>query len=597
MLKNFKLPKIDHHSSKSRISSSDISAPTQISDISSRGSDGRSSSTRYVSDSSNMNSPSSYHRHSPSRSRNSTRHSHHKDLLSPEKVIKAKTNFKENTANGISFNEGDFFYVIDENDQWFEALNPSTGIQGLVPREYFEVFDKKRYSLTNRVSTELPGNATIRSNSSKRSSATTESQKMGSLYAIVLYDFKAEKPDELTSYVGENLFICAHHNYEWFIAKPIGRLGGPGLVPVGFVSIIDIKTGYATGNDVKEDIDSVHLPTIQEWKRNVAKYKASNIALGQVDHSQNNEAISHKGGRGSSYDNYPTSQQSVDIEHVHNVIIDAAINSFKFEDNKYWFLLECQLSSGKIRYLKRYYQDFYDLQVQLLDNFPSESGKLRDSTGKWTKRIIPYIPGPVPYVTDSITSKRKDDLNIYVKELIKLPAYICDYIAVRYLFTIRSNGYDREEPIANNGLYNPTEKTEVIETDINGLNGVRNDFSVNNPNNEDNTLTVEDLNMMQKMSNLSISSPSYGSRPPSVAPPPLKPVKIKFYYKSDIIALMLDPNITYNELFSKIASRISTDNFKLQVQLPEGGSEEISSDEQVSYIIHSKLKISVHDLD
>lgn len=181
--------------------------------------------------------------------------------------------------------------------------------------------------------------------------------------------------------------------------------------------------------------------------------------------------------------------------------------------------------------------------------------------------------------------------------MIKLPAYICDYIAVRYLFTIRSNGYDREEPIANNGLYNPTEKTEVIETDINGLNGVRNDFSVNNPNNEDNTLTVEDLNMMQKMSNLSISSPSYGSRPPSVAPPPLKPVKIKFYYKSDIIALMLDPNITYNELFSKIASRISTDNFKLQVQLPEGGSEEISSDEQVSYIIHSKLKISVHDLD
>nr|2RQW_A Chain A, Bud emergence protein 1 [Saccharomyces cerevisiae] len=105
----------------------------------------------------------------------------------------------------------------------------------------------------------------------------------GSLYAIVLYDFKAEKADELTTYVGENLFICAHHNCEWFIAKPIGRLGGPGLVPVGFVSIIDIATGYATGNDVIEDIKSVNLPTVQEWKSNIARYKASNISLGSVE--------------------------------------------------------------------------------------------------------------------------------------------------------------------------------------------------------------------------------------------------------------------------------------------------------------------------
>lgn len=596
MLKNFRLPRKDHHTSKGRISSSDISAPTHVSDASGGGNDTKTSSVRYGSDFSKMISPSNEHRHSSSKDRASTRHSHNKDLLSPEKVIKAKKSFKAHTATGISFNEGDFFYVIDENDQWFEAVNPSTGIQGLVPREYFEVFDKRRYSLTNRMSTEPSGNATIKSNSSKRSSTDTESQKMGSLYAIVLYDFKAEKPDELTSYVGENLFICAHHNYEWFIAKPIGRLGGPGLVPVGFVSIIDIKTGYATGNDVKDDIDSVNLPTIQEWKRNVAKYKASNIALGQVDHNRNNESKLQKDEKELYYNDYATSQQLVDIDNVHNVIIDAAIDSFKFEDNKYWFSLECQLSSGKIRYLKRYYQDFYDLQVQLLDNFPSESGKLRDSTGKWSKRIIPYIPGPVPYVTDSITSKRKEDLNIYVKELIKLPAYICDYVAVRHLFSIWNNGYDREDMITNNGLYSPVEKTEAIETDINGTNGVIND-SVGNPNNEDNTLTGEDLKITEKVSKLSIASANSRSRPPSVAPPPIKPVKIKFYYKNDIFALMLNPSITYQELRDKIAPRIDTENFKLQVQLPEGDSDEITSDDQVSHIIYSKLKISVHDLN
>lgn len=595
MLKNFRLSKKDHHGSKGRISSSDISGPTHVSDTFNGGNDGRTSSVKYAPEPSKMISHSSDNRYSPLKGRNSTRHSHNKDLLSPEKVIKAKKSFKAHTATGISFNEGDFFYVIDENDQWFEAVNPSTGTQGLVPREYFEVFDKRLYSSTDRMSTEMSGNTITKSTSSKRSSNETESQKMGSLYAIVLYDFKAEKPDELTSYVGENLFICAHHNYEWFIAKPIGRLGGPGLVPVGFVSIIDIKTGYATGNDVREDIDSVNLPTIQEWKRNVAKYKASNITLGQVDHNQNSESKPWKDDKESYYNDYTSSQKSVDIGNVHNVIIDAAINLFKFEDNKYWFSLECQLSSGKIRYLKRYYQDFYDLQVQLLDNFPSESGKLRDSTGNWTKRIIPYIPGPVPYVTDSITSKRKEDLNIYVKELIKLPAYICDYIAVRHLFNIRNNGYDREEIIDNNGLYSATEKTEVLETAVNNTNGVKNN-SVNNANNEDSTLTGEDLKITEKVSKLSISSSNSRSRPPSVAPPPLKPVKIKFYYKNDIFALMLNPNITYHELCNKIAPRIDSENFRLQVRLPEGDSEEITSDDQVSHIIYSKLKISVHDL-
>lgn len=594
MLKNFKLSKRDSHGSKTRISSSDISSPTQVAEGTAGGSAMKTVPVRYIPDSSSITSPASHHRHSPSRNRNSARHSNNKDFMSPEKVIKAKKSYRSSKATGISFSEGEFFYVMEESGQWFEATNPSTGKQGLVPKKYFEVFDKKRHSLTSRTSAELSGN-TMRPIST-RSSADADPHKLGSLYSIVLYDFKAEKPDELSAFAGENLFICAHHNFEWFIAKPIGRLGGPGLVPVGFVSIIDIKTGYATGNDVMEDIRSVELPTIQEWKNYVAKYKASNITLGQVEHDfQSNETIPEEDSQ--NYSAYPPSQHTGHSTKVHNEIADASIDSFRFEDDKYWFSVECQLYSGNIRYLKRYYQDFYDLQVQLLDNFPSESGKLRDSTGQWTKRIIPYIPGPVPYVTDSITKKRKEDLNLYVKELIKLPPYICDFAAVRNLFAIKDNGYDREGPINNDILESPTEKTTTLDASNTQFYDAQGTHT-GSPKNEDNTLTGGDLKVADKFSKLSISPSSHSkSRPPSVAPPSIKLTKIKFYYKNDIFALMLNSNITYHELHTKIAPRIDTENFKLQVKLAEGDAEEIKSDEQVAQIIQAKLKISVHDLD
>lgn len=401
---------------------------------------------------------------------------------------------------------------------------------------------------------------------------------MGTLYAIVLYDFQAEKSDELTSYAGENLFICAHHNHEWFIAKPIGRLGGPGLVPVGFVSIIDITTGYATGNDVKDDINYVNLPTVQEWKNNIARYKASNISLGSVEHAQTAPVpVVQQQQKHMSFGTNP------------NVVTRAGVETFGMEDEKYWFEVTCVLSSGKGRRMKRFYQDFYDLQVRLLDSFPAESGKLRDPNGQLSKRIMPYIPGPVPYVTDTITKKRKDDLNVYVADLIMLPDYISRSEMVLWLFQLRDNGFDHEFPVGAgdafvNGI-NRGEDTAVITNPMETLGVPR----------EDNTLTGEDLQLHEKLSELSLTNAKPQSRPPSQLPPPIKPIKIKFYYKDDIFALMLNTNITYGELCSKVAPRVDSEKFRLFVKLANDDGEEINTDEQLAQIITAKLKISVQD--
>ncbi|CCF58468.1 hypothetical protein KAFR_0E03160 [Kazachstania africana CBS 2517] len=554
MLKNFKLNKRDS-GSKSRITSADISSPTQSQD-----SPIKHITTvpiRYLSNSTYSSSP-----RKSFNVRNSS-----KDVLSAEKVVKAHHSYKAHRGIELSFSEGDFFFVVNEDKEWYHVTNPSTNQNGIVPKQYFEAINKTSRIVCNPVS--------VNSNTGN----------LGSLYAIVLYDFKAEKSDELSSFVGENLFICAHHNYEWFIAKPIGRLGGPGLVPVGFVSIIDISTGYATGNDVMDDIKSVNLPTVQEWKNHVAKYKASNIALGSVEEQNNRLSFDSNDKLISSRS---ASRRNSEIPPLSNFeqIIDGSIDSFGLENDKYYFDVRCILAKNKLRKLRRYYQDFYDLQVKLLDTFPSESGKLRDKNGQWTKRIIPYIPGPVPYVTDTITQKRKEDLNIYIKDLIKLPEYISHSSMVNSLFELRDNGYDNEvfiEKTMDNA------KANILQE------GAAKRISSRQ---HDSTLTGDDLGLYKKMSQLSLSSSRPQSRPPSVLPPQpvVKTNKIKFYYKDDIFALKLHGNITLNELRSKISPRVDTENFMLKVKLSDGDGEEIKSDEQVIDVIEAKLKISVYDL-
>ncbi|CCD24206.1 phosphatidylinositol-3-phosphate-binding protein BEM1 NDAI_0C05470 [Naumovozyma dairenensis CBS 421] len=583
MLKNFKLSKRDSHGSKGRLTSADISTPTQTQENSNVIKHMKTVPVRYLSSSDGIGKNQQQQQQQTT---NSYHNRHSSNVSSPDKAIKAIYNYHSQTPKELSFVKGEFFYVINENDEWYEASNPSTGKQGMVPKSYFEEFDRTRPTSIGATTATTTNRQSQQTTQSNESSSTT---KLGSLYAIVLYDFKAEKSDELTAFVGENLFICAHHNFEWFIAKPIGRLGGPGLVPVGFVSIVDIATGYATGNDVMEDIKSVNLPTVQEWKANIAKYKASNINLGTVEQKQQDSQYrnSNKNMSSSGRDTGTSRKGSVLTANSYDVITRVSVDSYGLEDEKYWFAVNCDLDNGKSRKLKRYYEDFYDLQVSLLDSFPAESGKLRDSNGQWTKRILPYIPGPVPYVTEMITKKRREDLNVYVTDLVKLPAYISHSPLVDNVFKLRNNGYDEEyvtstvdHPGKDNG------DTAILHVNPNDLN-----------NNEDNTLTGEDLKLQEKLSGLALSSTvGKNSRPTSALPSTTKPTKIKFYYKDDIFALMLNKDITFAELHDRIAPRIDTEKFKLCVKLEEGDGEEIKSDLQVPEIIDAKLKISVHDL-
>lgn len=465
-------------------------------------------------------------------------------LQSPKRVIKALYDYKPQGPGELEFQKGDFFHVIgnEDDNEWYEACNPSKNLRGMVPVPYFEVFGKTTRTVSSSSFT------------SRKVSVDSRNSNNNTLYAVVLYEFKAERSDELDIHIGENIILCAHHNYEWFIAKPIDRLGGPGLVPVSYVSIINILTGQSTGNDVNDDINSANLPTVEEWKNKNAKYKASSIPLGNVD--ENDEPLNNNynnNSHNSNANNNANKKQLISNDTQVNdsipYIVDASVESFHVDNGRYWFKVFAKFSNNKIHYLCRYYEDFYDFQIQLLELFPNEAGKSVDS-----KRILPFIPGPLTYVTDKITQKRTIDLNDYIKELIFLPSYISHSNFVKSLFELR-NEFD----------YESDSKTEVskisrVESRKSSTNSV-----INQKNSRKNSINVES-------------------------------VKLKFYYKDDIFALLIPSNINILELREKISQRIYDNNIKsFKIFVKNDQNDEILNNNDLSIVLKNKLKILIDD--
>jgi tetratricopeptide (TPR) repeat protein len=85
----------------------------------------------------------------------------------------------------------------------------------------------------------------------------------GMVYGIVQHDFKAQKPDELDAKAGEKIAIVAQSSPEWFVAKPLGRAGAPGLIPVSFIEVRDVATDKAVA-DPQEAVRKAGVPRLGE---------------------------------------------------------------------------------------------------------------------------------------------------------------------------------------------------------------------------------------------------------------------------------------------------------------------------------------------
>ncbi|GEQ72280.1 hypothetical protein JCM33374_g5967 [Metschnikowia sp. JCM 33374] len=472
-------------------------------------------------------------------------------LKSPEKAIKALYDYKPQGPGELRFQKGDFFHVVqdqagnNEANGWYEATNPATQQRGMVPMSYFEVFNKTKHTDDNEGHNIEQGNPL----NAKFQHIGSHQPVTQTLYAMTLFDFQAERADELDITAGENLVICAHHDYEWFIAKPITRLGGPGLVPVSYVKIIDMMGPSAdqpAADDAAAIINHYKIPTVAQWKDQTAKYEASTIPLGHISNSQ--PAVSSN----SQYfqrDDASSNRSSLGSTKTH--VLEAAVDSYHLEHGRYQYLVVARLSSGKTRYLYRFYQDFYDLQVKLLELFPYEAGKIENS-----RRIIPSIPGPLINVNDSISKLRREKLDYYLRNLVSLPVHISRSEEVLGLFEVLDNGFDKEiaesseqrssRPVMRQSHY---QQDRISQYSASQGNPQRTSVTASMESSMHRPGSTSSANLLAH-SNNGITNGNVEKS---------NKVKVKFYYEDDIFVLLLPVNLRLQDLKNKLSKRLNLD--------------------------------------
>lgn len=370
-----------------------------------------------------------------------------------------------------------------ENDSdWYEACNPLQNTRGLVPVSYFDNVGKtvrdsaestKSASATHDSGYAEGAHTPARSIGATRTSGPNGGHpdmppmpghrssksigKSGGVYGIVSYDFVAERPDELDAKEGEAIIVIAQSNPEWFVAKPITRLGGPGLIPVSFIEIRDMTTGKAV-EDPLAAVQQAGIPKVEEWKKMAAEYKNTSIPLGSVSSSQQEQAQAQ--GLAQGMDRMSLQQQNpaayghqrapssfgYQQQQAQGLFapVRAAVPKYIFADDKFHFIVECKLTNNTHWDLSRIYEDFYELQINLINAFPEEAGQV---PGK--ARTLPYMPGPVKFVTDNISEGRRENLDQYLRELLGMAQHITCSSLVRNFFAPREGDYEVDPSVAD----------------------------------------------------------------------------------------------------------------------------------------------------
>lgn len=583
-------------------------------------------------------------------------------------MIKALYDYEPPPGNTqeLAFSKGDFFHVISREDDpdWYEACNPLIpNARGLVPVSFFEVIGKNERDSGGSVdvhkhhhdsgfSDRTDSTNTAKQGARSRMSSVGKAAHM--VYGIVQYDFHAERPDELEARAGEAIIVIAQSNPEWFVAKPIGRLGGPGLIPMSFVEIRDMTTNQPVA-DPLEAVRRAGVPKVEEWKKMTAEYKNSSITLGKIESAGSGvqsvtsgmERMSlsqHHGGHGyahhngndhvsskASFSHSATSGADTIPDQGHHNSVKAAghqsqplyrqpsqqllapvwacVPRYCFDNDKYWYIIEAKMEDGRWWELSRYYHDFYDFQIALLTQFEEEAGN------KGKPRTLPYMPGPVTHVTDAISNGRRQSLDEYIKKLLAMPPHISRCQLVRELFAPRPGDFEidpnalGDEYRLSAGSQQSTGQDASGSTSRHSSQGQINNGAGSYPGTTASSARLSHQSHRTQPS-LSQSNGSSQSRtdvpaqtmnrqPSSLTQPSTTAggaMKVKVFFQDDLIALRVPTDITFKQLKDKLIDRLKV-NEDIMIQYkdePTGNFVEIISDNDLERARQRNSKLALH---
>ncbi|KAJ5096169.1 hypothetical protein NUU61_005525 [Penicillium alfredii] len=557
-------------------------------------------------------------------------------ILPPKKVIKALYDYHPefNTTQELAFSKGDFFHVIGREDDldWYEACNPLIpSARGLVPVSFFEVIGKNERHSGGSVDLQKkdhhdsgfadrapPADYTnTTKNGAFRMSALGKGQG-AMVYGIVQYDFQAERPDELDAKAGEAIIVIAQSNPEWFVAKPIGRLGGPGLIPVSFIELRDMQSGQAV-TDPLEAVRRAGVPKVEEWKKMTAEYKNSSISLGKIDtghsgsgvmavtagmdkmtmnqpggghYSQNSNSYGYhqrNASRGTLASQAPMSQSPSQGYQPLLAPIAASIPRYCFDNDKYWYIIEAKMEDGRCWELSRYYHDFYDFQIALLTQFEDEAGN------RGRPRTLPFMPGPVTHVTDAISNGRRQNLDEYIKKLLSMPPHIGRCQLVRQLFAPRQGDFEIDP-----SAFGEEARYSGESHHSSGMDQSR---SVSRQSSQVPMNAPPERGSQQRGHG---GSGSYGNGvPPAMNRQPSSltqvstssntAMKVKVFFQDDLIAIRIPPGVSMQHLKDKLSDRLKIRE-DIVVQYRDEGSGtyvDLNTDQDLENAMQRNTKLTL----
>ncbi|GAB1211019.1 hypothetical protein ATERTT37_000130 [Aspergillus terreus] len=562
-------------------------------------------------------------------------------ILPPKKVIKALYDYQPEYGNSqeLAFSKGDFFHVISREDDldWYEACNPLIpSARGLVPVSFFEVIGKNERDGGGTIDLHKPHDSGFSdrapaafppldpSSPPQKISPHPAFPRMSTLgkassamvYGIVQYDFQAERPDELDAKAGEAIIVIAQSNPEWFVAKPIGRLGGPGLIPVSFIELRDMQTGQAV-TDPLEAVRRAGVPKVEEWKKMTAEYKNSSITLGKIDSaaaaannmqsvtanmdkmSMSHQSNGHMSQNGNYYSYHNRNASKNSVSHMSQppqsyqqplvAPVAASIPRYCFDNDKYWYIIEAKMEDGRCWELSRYYHDFYDFQIALLTQFEEEAGN------RGRPRTLPFMPGPVTHVTDAISNGRRQNLDEYIKKLLSMPPHISRCQLVRQLFAPRQGDFEIDP--------------SAFGEDARFSGGSHHSSGPEASRSASRQSSQAQMNAPDRTSHqrgqASLSHTNGGPPPMNRQPSSITQVsttsssgamKVKVFFQDDLIAIRVPSDINVHQLKEKLMDRLKLhDDITVQYKdEPSGTYVDLISDSDLDTAIQRNSKLTLY---
>ncbi|KAK9764848.1 bud emergence protein 1 [Basidiobolus ranarum] len=321
----------------------------------------------------------------------------------PKKYVKALYNYQTPLDKDFTFQAGEVLYVIgQENDKdWWVVCNPITKKSGLVPVKFLKVIEDVNSMSEKKKARSAP--ASRSGSSSKRIEKTSlpnlsidirptiNTRKRGisnaqaSLYGEVHSTFIATTPEQLSVAAGEVVVVVGCPMPKWILAKPIGKLVGPGLIPHSHVQIYDALT--------KEKVTDIvgHLPKPVSVKQQVIRGEVEKVELNQI--------------------------------------VSASVYGYRLFGDTSEYDLDITLSGAPYsRQLIKTYEEFYEFHLGLLQLFPEFTGL------NGLPRLIPYLPAPTTVNSVDATRVRATQLTAYLTELCELPREVKGSFFARSFF-------------------------------------------------------------------------------------------------------------------------------------------------------------------